>query len=529
MDAVRFLAVLLLLAALTPLPAQVTYVPDSPEVLALKSLYLQAGEAFPSAGFPLSEHSLAGFARRLAALAENPALQQEAEAYLRDLGYAEGITELAFVNRFTLEGYARIGSYPSPGSLPEYLERAPLWKLGMSWARLDKAAFFIEAFLRREYDSGLSYWNLPGSLESNPVALENDQLGKGFLWYNAGPLQIELGRDQVHFGPLRTALLPSARLPFLDLLRLVLPVGRLTMDLTISSLQNREGIGDIDLTASIPDIDFETNIIFANLHRFEYDFGRVRAAVTGMGIFVRPNNAFALADFFPVSSWHAAQNRPFNLSLVFDLEAALFPGFRLMAQFGFDDVNAAELFGGGDAPIPTIPGAIAGFEYQRRLARGTLELYGELGYTHYLWGNFDDESNAVLARAIYRLHLDHGTRLMPLTSPYGPGAIWTNLEAGWRWQGGLSTSLFAELLFKNPNVNLVSTPYVKDPALNALAEKTGTLKLGLQARFRPWKWLELYSRPVLGIQPGGPSLEVTLGGTATSDWRRNVGAGRAGR
>jgi hypothetical protein len=78
-------------------------------------------------------------------------------------------------------------------------------------------------------------------------------------------------------------------------------------------------------------------------------------------------------------------------------------------------------------------------------------------------------------------------------------------------------------------VDLVSTPYVKDPALNALAEKTGTLKLGLQARFRPWKWLELYSRPVLSIQPGGPSLEVTLGGTAISDWRRNVGAGRAGR
>ena len=91
----------------------------------------------------------------------------------------------------------------------------------------------------------------------------------------------------------------------------------------------------------------------------------MRAAVTGMGIFVRPNNAFALADFFPVSSWHAAQNRPFNLSLVFDLEAALFPGFRVMAQFGFDDVNAADLFGVGDAPIPTIPAAIAGFEFQR--------------------------------------------------------------------------------------------------------------------------------------------------------------------
>ena len=65
MNAGRFLAVLFLVAALSPLPAQVNYVPESAEVLALKSLYLQAGLAFPTAGFPLSEHSLAAFARRL--------------------------------------------------------------------------------------------------------------------------------------------------------------------------------------------------------------------------------------------------------------------------------------------------------------------------------------------------------------------------------------------------------------------------------------------------------------------------------
>ncbi len=282
-------------------------------------------------------------------------------------------------------------------------------------------------------------------------------------------------------------------------------------------------------TSANPKSLSDQNIIFANLHRFEYDFGRVRAAVTGLGIFVRENNAFALADFFPVSSWHATQYRPFNLSLVFDLEAALFPGFRVMTQFGFDDVNASDLFGVGDADIPTIPAAIVGCEYRRALASGELELYGELGYTHYLWGNFDDESDARLARAIYRLFLDNGTRLMPLTSPYGPGAIWTNLEAAWRWRGGLYTSLFAELLFRNPDVDLVNTDYVKDPAAGALANKTGSLKLGIQARYRPWKWLELYTRPVLSLESGGASLEVVLGGTAVSDWRRNIHSSPPGR
>jgi hypothetical protein len=521
MNAGRSLAVLLLLAALAPLPAQVNYLPDSPEVLALKGLYLRAALAFPSADFPLPERSLAGFARRLGEQAEDPEVRRQAEAYLEDLGYAQGVTELAFVNRFSLEGYARLGRQDPSDWVHEYLDREPLWRLDMSWARLDKAAFFVEAHLSREYLGDLSYWNLPAHLPGNPVALENDQVARGFVWYYAGPLQIELGRDKVHFGPLRSALLPSSRLPFLDLLRLVLPVGNLTMDLMISSLQNRQGVDDLDLSVS-PEIQFRSNIIFVNQHRFQYDFGRIRAAVTGLGVFVRPNNAFALADFFPVSSWHATQYRPFNLSLVFDLDAGLFPGFRLMTQLGLDDVNASDLFGVGDAPIPTIPAAIVGFEYQRRLPVGGLELYGELGYTHYLWGNFDDESRAILARAIYRLFLDHGTRLMPLTSPYGPGAIWTNLEAAMRWRGGLRTGLFAELVFLNPDVDLVHTPYQKDPALNALAHKTGTLKLGLEARFRPWKWLELYTRPMLSTSSGGTGMEIVLGATGISDWRKNL-------
>jgi hypothetical protein len=528
MNAGRSLAalLLLLLAVLAPLAAQVNYVPESPEALALKDLYLQAGLAFPSAGFPLSEHTLAAFARRLARKAEDPIVRRQAEAYLRGLGYAPGVIELTFVNRVTVEGYARLETPDSPDWVHEYLERTPLWKLDMSWARLDKAAFFVEAYLRRQYLGDLPYWNLPASQEGNPIAMENDQLAKGFLWYNAGPLQIELGRDQVHFGPLRSALLPSSRLPFLDLLRLILPVGNLTMDLMISSLQNR-GAKAGDLQGLPSEITFHQNIIFANQHRFEYDFGRVRAAVTGLGIFVRPNNAFALPDFFPVASWHATQYRPFNLSLVFDLEAALFPGFRLMAQFGFDDVNASDLFGVSDASIPTIPAAIAGCEYRRRLPPGELGLYGELGYTHYLWGNFDDESDARLARAIYRLHIDRGSQLMPLTSPYGPGVIWTFLAAAWRWPRGPYTGLFAELVFKNPGVDLVNTDYVKDPSLGALANKTGTLRLGFEARYRPWKWLELYTRPLLSIEPGGPWMEIVLGGTAVSDWRKNITGGPA--
>jgi len=145
-----------------------------------------------------------------------------------------------------------------------------------------QGAFFIEAFLHRQYFGDLPYWNLPAFREGNPVALEKRPAGQGLAVVQRRSARGGAGRDQVHFGPLRSALLPSSRLPFLDMLRLTLPVGRLTMDLMISSLQNRRGDRRPGPFGQ-PDIQFRTNIIFANLHRFEYDFGRLRAAVTGLG------------------------------------------------------------------------------------------------------------------------------------------------------------------------------------------------------------------------------------------------------
>jgi hypothetical protein len=511
-----WLAVCCLLWAAFRLAAQVTYAPRDEEVVRLQDLYLLARQAFPTAGYPLSQQTLADLAARLERLAPDRA--PELERYLRCLGYAPGAIQLGLRNRVALEGYARAGFTDPTDWEHEFLDRKPLWRLDMSMARSDRAAILIEAVLKRQYLDDLPVWNLPGSQEGNPVALENDQVARGLFWYDFGPLQLELGRDRVHFGTLRSSLLPSSRLPFLDMLRLTLPLGNLTMDLLVSSLQNRRAVDDVDLSAN-PNFEFGKNVILANLHRFEYDFGRVRAAVTGLSIFVREKNGFALADFFPVFSWHASQYRPFNLSLVFDLEAVLAPGLRLMAELGFDDINTSGI-GVGDAAIPTIPAVIAGLEFLRPLRRAELRLYAEAGYTHYLWGNFDDESHAVLARAIYRLYLDDGTRTMPLTSPYGPGAIWAFAEAALCGRDGLSGSLCAELVFTNPHVDLLHTVYQTDSAAGALANKTGTLRLGVKVRYHPWKWLEVYTRPQVTLQPEGPGMEVVLGACADSDWRK---------
>jgi hypothetical protein len=125
-------------------------------------------------------------------------------------------------------------------------------------------------------------------------------VAQGYLWYNFDPLQLQLGRDVVHFGPLRSSLLPSGRLPFMDLLRL-------TMDFMISSLENVRALEE------------------AGVDEDPAGLGHSFAAVSGLCVFAREDNAFVASDFFPVFSWHAGDVKPNNLSLIFDLEAVLFP------------------------------------------------------------------------------------------------------------------------------------------------------------------------------------------------------------
>ncbi len=537
MSTPRILRVLLLsgllaaagLPAPAGLAAQATFVPGSPQVDDLRRLFSLAGLAFPAAGFPLSARDLADAA---AALEEAlPAEGGPAAALARwraETGWQPGRTEIAINGRLAFEGYLRAGTPWEDGHqghwAREYRERAPLYALDLSWSRPDRAAFFIQGKLRREYLGRLPATNLPGSSSGNPVALENDQVSRGYLWYDFDPLQLELGRDAVHFGPLRSALLPSSRLPFMDMLRLTLPLSRLRMDLMIASLNRAE---PAEFDALPPDTldpgygaggaDLDRTAIVSALHRFEYDFGLLRAAVTGHVVYARPGNYCSLVDFFPVFSWHSTAYKPYNMSLVFDLEAAVLPGLRVATQFGFDDINTNPI-GVEDQEVPTVPAAIVGAEYARPLEGVDLAVYVEAGWTHYLWGNFDDAYAP--ARAIYRLRLDRGNLLLPLTSPYGPGTAWVYTEATLERRRALAARLFGELVFRKPGADLMiefrAHPDLEDEVM------VGTLAMGGELHVWPWRWLEVYARPTWFYgQPGG-WLELALGAAADLDWRRTL-------
>jgi len=203
--------------------------------------------------------------------------------------------------------------------------------------------------------------------------------------------------------------------------------------------------------------------------------------------------------------------------LIFDLDAVLFPGFRVMAQLGFDDISTKGL-GIGDSDIPTIFAGIAGLQYTRALSFATLDLYAEAGYTHYLWGSFNDKW--YLGRAIYRLELDRDTHALPLTSPFGPGTVWASFEAALEDWAGFTARLAAELVFRNPQASLTGA-YAASGSV-AAADLEGTLRVGGELAFHRWKWWEAYAEPVFFYRDSGSWFELALGAAVELDWRRPV-------
>jgi len=214
------------------------------------------------------------------------------------------------------------------------------------------------------------------------------------------------------------------------------------------------------------EMDGEPTTIFEVLHRLSWDFGALRVGVAENCLLARRNNRVTVTDFLPLVSWHQASVMPNNVTFLFDAAWEPLPGLTLAAQGGFDDINA-NLFGVGDSDVPTIGACVLGGRYEAGTASGgAVDAYLEAGYTHYLWGNFsayrqgDITDVDPLARAIYRFRLNAGGALLPLTSPYGPGALWLRLEGGTRL-GASGPRVGAELLLlgKNREANLVDTLY----------------------------------------------------------------------
>nr|MQY76735.1 hypothetical protein [Spirochaeta sp.] len=424
---------------------QVSYMPDDPAVIELKTLYLESGRVFPTGSFPLDRRDLHRLALKLKEQALSSEARERVAEFLEELSFNREVIRLGSDVKFTYEHYLRTDE-EWEDYYRLFFEPEPAMVIDLYYMQDGLAVIDIAGSWRREYD-GFSPNNFFAFKPGNPFAQENQFLQKGYFRYFFGPLEMELGRNKVHYGPSRySSLLLSQSLPFLDALRLRLPIGPLEMTSLVSTLENRSAADDLE-DLIIPDYNFVDNTIICTMHRFEYAFKRLRLGISGLSIITRPDNAFLLGDFFPVFSWHTADVGWHNLSMIGDVCLAPLPGLEVFAQYGVDDIRLGSV-NIGDDPIPTIDAYIIGLSFDRRLPKANFSFYLEGGYTHYLWGNFHEEY--ALSRAIYRYFMDRENQILPMTSPFGPGSRWIYGEIGWGNLNNVSINCRYRIV---PNIN----------------------------------------------------------------------------
>jgi hypothetical protein len=405
----------------------------------------------------------------------------------------------------------------------------------------------IEATIRREWDGDwFKSSNLFSSVAGNPVAVENLFLTRGVAEWRSPGIHISFGRDKPDYDRgLEGSLLPSKRLPYLDAFRFDGVLHHTEFNLLIASIPARRAWGaDLDLSLDVdPNEDLHSGVdpagykpygfegdqnpttILFGMHRIGWSFGDFSFGVAEQVMMARRNNRFYLTDFFPIVSWHQTGIYQTNNSMVFNAAWNPAAGLRIMAQVGFDDINGSSI-GIGDTGAPTIDAYVAGLSWKTRIPftmlssrRADFSLYAEAGYTHWLWGNYSGTSNwpkdeNPLMRFQYRLAADRGGLLLPLTSPYGPGAVWLDLHIKLSdLQELLSTGFEFLFLAKNPEANLINTTYsAADDA--ATTPYVLFFEAGLPLSMK-WSGFEMGVRPALVWREGNTQGKVDI----TAVWK----------
>ena len=536
---------LLLLLCIIPLWGEYYY-PEDPELLSLIHLSHRLGKVLPFSSFPVHGSDMLDYADSLLTAPAAKRLNETDLSMLEDLIdglekqregeiLIKGGLAAAYEHRLST-GAVMIGDKKMPNMEDvrrAYLGFSPVLSLHAEGGTFNGVWVAAQADIRPSWEDNFTPW----SNFFTKVDICYDLLKRGVFAWNGTYLNLSVCRDTVHWGnPQGSTFYPSALLPYLDSLRMNVPLGPFSFDYLLASIMpKRARFRDIDsaVKRDFPggawdstnplgpyfgfmkdESDTSPSIVLVAAHRFQWNFGRVKIGAGGTIVYARGNNQFLITDFLPVFIYHNADSCPNNLALILDAEWTIIPGLNLSLMLGFDDIDAGT-FGLPDGPTPTIPGAIMQLEYS--LASNTFfqSYMLEAGYTHYLWGNYasDDKPyewcGVYLERAIYRYSPNRFAVLLPLTSPYGPGSLWGKLKGNFIFPS-LHIKAGAEFLFlaKNKQVNLVDTPYKKDNSLNSFDQFYCSLDIPFSYT---WRYLEFSFSPAIIWGSEGTALECTIG------------------
>ena len=436
--------------------SEALFTPDQNEVKELTTLYTKAGRTLPANAFPVRRGVLIEWAEALYETDLSKQLSIELSAYIDKIVVLDS-TSTAELDWSTGYEYYFKSEYIPLDETADYLAEMPLGIIGGSFVDYEYGGACLELLLKREYSENPDS-NFFISEPNNPLALENQIVSKGYVFFSNDFLQVVIGRLPLHYGdPRFNSLMANKNLPFLDQVRMDMNISNFSLEYYAATLENRRCADDLDLSGT--DYSFSENSIWTMMHRLAYSFNSVRISLSEQSFISRINNQFYLGDFIPLTVWHNTWLSNINISMFVDINWTIFSGMEIYFQWGFDDINASEVFGIGDSSIPTIDSFILGLSYADDINKLPYELKLEIGKTHYLWGSFD--ASNPLEEAIYRVYLDSGNRLIPFSSPYGPGAFWIELDSGIETSFGLSGGLVFKYLNINTLADIVTTSYEK--------------------------------------------------------------------
>ncbi len=499
-----------ILIILNTVPGFSQYFNHDHETDELKKLYSVNSIIFPSSSYPISRQQLIIFAENLDEKVSDPGNKEKIKLLISKLKESDTIG----IRTKATASYNYMSKEMWPDYYRNFFEIPPVFDIYIMLCN-EKVAIETGETWRREYKE-YPESNLPEYKEGDFFAAENQFLSLGLLSYQFDGMEILIGRAPVHFGdPDFNSLLPSDRLPFLDMVEIKIPIGPFELVSQISTLENREAIED-DYKGDVFEYGLDT--IMTAMHRFEYRRSRLRASVAGFSVISRPGNGFMLGDVFPVFAWHTADVGWHNLSLIGDISFIPLKGVNVFFQTGFDDINASDLFGINDSEIPTVAATILGISYYKELDNSGFSARLEFGKTHYLWGNFygnldsEKDGDHYFEKSVYRVFMDNGNRILPLTSPYGPGAFWGEVSAGIYNYNDFNYVLKLFFLSKNTEADCVTTPFIADDDVeNGVVDLISNISL--MAKYAPHESFEFFMEPGLLVYNNEVSMEFTVGAT----------------
>lgn len=399
-----------------------------------------------------------------------------------------------------------LGTTPTAlGPLDDLTAQPPLLTTTLSYAGDNGVSASITGTWRAEYHLDHPH-NVPWGPPGNRVAFENNSISEGYLGFAGRVGWVRFGRQPVSLGPSRLSNLQvSQTVPFLDAIAYGVSLGRWSLTQAIATLENRAGIDDLSIPFARTGYDFGISTILLSTRRFHWSAPRVRLGIGAQAILTRDYNAFQLGDVLPVFSVHNAEPGKNNLFITFDGEVDLSDALSAYAIVGLDDINAG-VAGVTDDAIPTIWAAIAGVRFDPARDPRALTLDAEIGYTHELWGSFEDTHP--LSRSLYRLRADGGFLVMPLTSPYGPAKTWLRAVASVPILDSLTIAPDLLVLAGDPAIDLVSLEYT------ALAPSWRFMlaRLRVAATWQPVPALSATIAPAVDLTVGAPKLRLAISG-----------------